>query len=352
MRIVLAYSGSLEGSAAIGWLRDQYAAEVVAVTLDLGQGRELEAVRDRALALGAQRAHVLDTREQFAQEFVLPALRADALHDGRVPMALALSRPLIARNLVDIAAIERADAVAHTGHATGAASQLDHLLGGINEALTVVTPAREWQMTEADLTAFARRSGLGSIRDDATRIEANFWGRSLRQPGSDATPGFAPRSPGACPAEPASVDITFARGVPTALNGVTLPLLELAVSLGTLATTHGVGHARSPRLVCEAPAAVLLHAAHRELVHVAADPHLQEFSSHATAAYIAMVEGARWFTPLREALDAYFTAMQTRVNGHVRLRLFKGGHSVIATELVQPQSQPAAPRIVPSRAQH
>ena len=157
MRIVLAYSGSLEGSAAIQWLARSALGEIVAVTLDLGQGRELEAIRDRALAVGAQRAHVLDTRDEFAQEYVVPALRADALHEGRVPMALALSRPLIARKVIEIAGIERADAVAHTGHATGGASQLDRLLAALAPALQVMTPARAWAVGSADLLAFARR---------------------------------------------------------------------------------------------------------------------------------------------------------------------------------------------------
>ena len=155
MRIVLAYSGSLEGSAAIPWLRERHHAELVAVTLDLGQGRALEAIRDRALALGAQRAHVLDTRDLFAREFVVPALRADALHDGRVPMALALSRPLIAQKLVEIAGIERADAVAHTGHATGGLSQLDRLLAAI-----APTPAGSDTGPRMD----AQRRGTGRVR--------------------------------------------------------------------------------------------------------------------------------------------------------------------------------------------
>jgi argininosuccinate synthase len=353
MRIVLAYSGSLEGSAAIQWLAERHSAEVVAVTLDLGQGRELEAIRDRALALGAQRAHVLDTRDLFAQEFVVPALRADALHRGQVPMALALSRPLIAQKLVEIAGIERADAVAHTGHATGGSSQLDRLLATIAPGLTVMTPAREWAFGATDLAAFARANGLGSTPDDASSVESNFWGRSLRQPAGAAASGvFVPRSPDQCPAEPAFVDIAFVRGAPAALNGVTLPLAELVASLGTLAATHGVGHARANGLVCDAPAAVLLHTAHRELTRVASTPDMEQFSVGATSTYVELVEGSRWFSPLREALDAYFLTAQARVNGHVRLRLFRGEHATISSALSQPSGGSPMLHLVPSSAQH
>jgi len=354
MRIVLAYSGSLEGSAAIQWLRDRHSAEVVAVTLDLGQGRELEVIRDRALAVGAQRAHVLDTRDEFAKEYVVPALRADAWHEGRVPMALALSRPLIARKVFEIAGIERADAVAHTGHATGGGSQLDRLLAALAPALQVVTPARTWAVGSADLLAFARANGLGTGADDSARIESNFWGRSLRQPLADAVPAsFVPRAPAMCPAEPAFVDIAFVRGVPTALNGVVLPLTELVASLGMLAATHGVGHIRNERLLCAAPAAVLLHAAHGELTRVATSPEEEQFSAAARVAYVDLIEGARWFSPLREALDAYFGVVQARVNGHVRLRLFKGDYSTITSELMQaPADTTAALRLVPLSAQH
>jgi argininosuccinate synthase len=351
MRIVLAYSGSLEGSAAIQWLRERESAEIVAMTLDLGQGRELEAIRDRALALGAQRAHVLDTRDQFAQDFVVPSIRADALHQGRVPMALALSRPLIAQKLIEIAGIERADAVAHTGRAVAGASPLDRLLAGLAPGLRVITPARQWALDAAALESFARANGLG-VPGDASQVESNFWGRSWRPTGNFPVPSwFGRKTPESCPDEPALIDIAFTRGVPTALNGVTLPLPELVVSLGMLAAAHGVGFERSEQLLCDAPSAVLLHAAHRELTRTALPAEAAQFSADASAAYAGLIEGARWFSPLREALDAFFGAMQARVNGQVRLRLFKGEHATIASELSQPAPTPLL-RLVPSSAQH
>jgi argininosuccinate synthase len=343
MRVALAYSGSLEGSAAIVWLRETQRAEVAAVTLDLGQGRELEAVRDRALALGAQRAHVLDAREEFAERYVVPALRADAMHAGRVPMALALSRPIIAEKLIEIAGIEHADAVAYTGGHSGA-SRLERLLSSLAPALTVLAPATQWTLTPEELSSFGRRHGLVSV-GGRTRDEATFWGRSRRctAPASDAEAFYATtRPPSECPDEPAIVEIAFEHGVPTALNGVTLPLLELIASLGTLASTHGVGRVELDGLLCDAPAAVLIHTAHRELTRAANAPDLERFAGAVTAEYVALVEDAGWFSPLRTALDAFVQVAQQRVSGRVRLRLLKGRHQPIGTEISQPPETPPA----------
>src|SRR5437870_13242145 len=155
-RIVLAYSGGLDTSVAIPWLREKYNAEIIAVTLDLGQGRELEDVRDRALATGAVRAHVLDVREEFARDYVLPALKADAIYEDRYPMGTALGRPLIARKLMEIAAIEQAAAIAHGCTGKG----LDIAARTLNPAIVVIAPAREWEMTRAEEIEYARKRGI------------------------------------------------------------------------------------------------------------------------------------------------------------------------------------------------
>lgn len=346
MRIVLAYAGSLEGSAAIRWLHERHDAEVVTVTLDLGQGRELEAIRDRALALGALRAHVLDARDAFAHDYVVPALRADALHEGRVPMALALSRPLIARTLVEIAGIESADAVAHTGHAVSGTSPLDRLLASLAPTLRVLTPVREWELDRGTLERFARHHGF-TAGGDAGPVEANFWGRSTR---IAAGPDAAGRTPEP-QAEPAAIVVTFSGGVPAALNGVPLPLVELTTSLGTLASRHGVGPVRAGSLSCEAAAALILHAAHRDLTSAVSGPDVQALSSVATAAYASLVEDARWFSPMREGLDAYFAAVQAPVSGHVHVRLSRGAFVITATELPPVPSGSLRP-LVPSQIQH
>ncbi len=344
MRIVLAYSGSVECSAALAWLRQERGAEVVAVTVDLGQGRELETIRDHALALGAQRAHVLDTRERFAQRYVVPALKADALHDGLAPMGLALSRPAIAERVVEIAGIERADAVAHAG-ASGT-SRLDRLLRSLAPALDVVRPVQSWSLTPDELASFARTHGL--LPTAGLESQASLWGRYVACGASEPVP--PPRSERDCPEEPAIVDIAFEAGVPTALNGVALPLLELFASVDTLAATHGVGRIELEDLVCDAPAAVLLHTAHRALTRAAATGDLEPLARPVQGAYASLVDEGRWFSPLREALDAYLAVVQQRVTGHVRLRLLKGTHTTLATHVTEPSDRrPSVAAPLPAR---
>ena len=347
-RIVLAYSGGLDTSVAIPWLAEKYGAEIVAVTLDLGQGRELEDVRDRALATGAVRAHVLDVREEFARDYVLPALKADAIYEDRYPMGTALGRPLIARKLMEIAAIEQAAAIAHgcTGKGNDQV-RLDVAARSLNPAITVLAPARDWGMTRADEIEYARARG---VRVPATvnspySVDSNLWGRSI-ECGVLEDPWTEPpeavytltKSPEECPAEAAYVEMTFERGAPTAINGVAMPLVELIASLGTIAGAHGVGRIDmvenrvvgiKSREIYEAPAAVALHAAHRELQKLVTTKDLERLSRFVSVQYADLVYNGLWFTPLREALDAYVAKVQERVSGVIRLKLFKGDCRVV-----------------------
>jgi argininosuccinate synthase len=327
-RIVLAYSGSFEASLAIRWLREQRAADVVTLTLDFGQGRELEAVQDRALATGAARAHVLDVRDEFAREYVLASLKADAVGDTGLVLARALARPLIARKLVEIAAIERAGAVAHGATtAEGGPAPLDRLIADVDPTAHIIATRREWAADRQGQLAFAAAHGLaaGPAPDRHTRVETTLWGRWIDTNGAPADATFTlTRAVADCPAEPATVDILFERGVPRAINGVAMPLVELIASLGTIAGAHGVGRTQSPGAACEAPAAVLLHDAHRQLEARVLPEDLRRFAQIASREYVDLIRGGGWFTPLREALDAFFEQIQQRANGAVRLKLFKG----------------------------
>jgi argininosuccinate synthase len=344
-RIVLAYSGSLDTSVAIPWLKEHHQTEIVAVTMDLGQGRELEAVRDRALALGALRAHVLDLRDAFVRDFVLPALKADALYDDRSPMTAALGRPLIARKLVEIAEIEHAQIVAHGGGGTGRRVAFDVLIRALNPKMKVITPARDWGMSRPEVIEYARRRGipLPPAVDSPYRSESNLWGRSIECSAIEDEPPeeiyTLTKSARECPDEPAYVEIAFERGVPAAINSVAMPMIELIACLGTIASAHGVGRidvvehrvgSSKLREVGEAPAAVLLHAAHRELRKVSAPRELERFSRTVSAEYADLIYGGLWFSPLRAALDAFVESVQERVTGVVRLKLFKGAYSIVA----------------------
>ena len=348
MRIALAYSGDLKGSAAIQWLRDAHGADVVAVMVDLGQGTELHATRERALALGARRAHVIDARERFAASFILPALRADACHETGVPMAEALSRPLIAQILVEIAAIERADAVAHTSISAGPApyrSRLDALLDSLRGVPPVLAPHREWTLTPEALASFARTHGLSATSD--TRSDVNLWGATSPLAATSGSLAATARHTPAPPSECAHVDITFERGVPVAVNGVTMPMLEIVTSLATFGTMYGVGSTTAESIESQAPAAVLLHLAHRELVRALSAQDVQRFSAEATRAYVTLVEHSAWFSTLRQALDEYFTATHVELSGRVRLHLHRGSASLVAVEALsaaKTKNQPSPSR--------
>jgi argininosuccinate synthase len=325
-RIVLAYSGRLDTSIAIPWLKEHYDAEIVTVTMDLGQERELESVRDRALAIGAMRAHVLDLREPFAHDFVLPALKADALFDDRSPMTAALARPLIAQKLVEIAEIEHAHVVAHGGSGTGRRAAFDALIRALGPKLKVLAPVREWEMGRAEVAAYARAHGI-ALPDDLDspyRSELNLWGRSIEcstldeEPPEDVYRLTKPAKD--CPDEPAYVEIQFERGAPAAVNNVAMPLLELIAALNIIASTHGVGRIDAvehriggTRLqeIGEAPAAVLLHAAHRELRRITAPRELERFCRTVSGEYADIIYSGLWFSPLRKALNAFVSAPVT-----------------------------------------
>lgn len=348
-RIVLAYSGRLGTSVAIPWLKERYDAEVVAVTMDLGQGRELEAVRDRALAIGAMRAHVLDAREAFAHDFVLPALKADALFDDRSPMTAALARPLIAQKLVEIAEIEHAHVVAHGGSGTQRRAAFDALVRALNPKLKIIAPARDWGMGRAEVAAYARAHGvpLPANVNSPYRSESNLWGRSIECSTLDDEPPeeiYTLTKPAQeCPDEPAYVEIQFEHGAPAAVNNVAMPLIELISCLNIIASTHGVGRidvvehrVGGTRLmeIGEAPAAVLLHAAHRELRRITVPRELERFCRTVSGEYADIIYGGSWFSPLRKALNGFVESVQERLSSTVRLKLFKGAYTIVARNAV------------------
>src|SRR3972149_5528551 len=251
MRIVLGYSGGLDTSVAIRWLAETYGAEVIAVTLDLGQGRELADVRERALAIGAVRAHVIDAREEFVRGYILPALAAGALYEDRYPMATALARPLIARRLVEIARMEGADAIAPGCRGKGNDQvRLDVSARALDQSIRVIAPARIWDMTHRQTIEYPRARAIQAPVALALpySTDANLWGRSVEcgvledawgEPPDD---GFTlTRAPRDCPDEAAYLEIAFDGGIPTGANGIDMPVLELIESLDTIAGAHGVG---------------------------------------------------------------------------------------------------------------
>ena len=347
MKIVLAYSGGLRSSVAIPWLVERGDADVIAVTVDLGQSADLVEVRDRAMTSGAIRSHVLDAREEFGRDFVMPTLKADALSEGRYPMATAIGRPLIAKKLVEIARLENATVVAH-GCSGRDRVRLATPLRALDPALTELAFVDEWGLTDAVIATYADRLGISSAGLTSARVDDNLWGRTIGRRGDDAA-DEAPetlfkltRPLAHTPAQPGTVAISFERGVPTGINHVTMPLVELIESLSTIAGEHGCGRlervknrldgSRS-RAVYEVPAAVVLHLAHSELERFVSSDPVDRFLRTLSDTYADAIDRGAWFGRLRTALDAAAEAMQPGVTGKVRMRLFKGDCRVVGRSL-------------------
>jgi argininosuccinate synthase len=315
-RIVLAYSGGLETSIAIPWLAAGHGAEVIAVTVDLGQGKEvLEEIRDRALATGALRAHVVDARDAFARDYILRALKAGILGDLS-PVAASLAHPLIAQKTVELANIEQATIVAH-GDPAGSASALDQTIRALDLTMTVLAPAGEWGMTLDQQLDYARERNV--------TLPVEFSGLGDR--------ASAPRAVVAKSSEPASVDIVFERGAPVGVNGVTMPLLDLLGSLGIIAGAHGVTSLEA------------LHRSH-DALEKAAIAKRGKFSSPRIAdLYLRVLRGGNWFTPARQALDVEADAVQQQVSGVVRLTLFERDCAVNNVEVASSPGTIALARV-------
>jgi argininosuccinate synthase len=346
----LAYSGSLETSAAIPWLAEKYRTEVVAATLDFGQGVQMDDVRERALVMGAARAHVFDVREEFARDYLLPALQAGAMDDGRLPLATALSRPLIAKHLVTVARIEGANAVAH-----GATDERDHArleaaVRAIDPSIRVIAATRLWKMSQADQIECVRQRGLGvpAPADPSFEAETTLWGRWVSGPAVEDT--WQPPSedvylltkPAAdAPDTPAFVEFEFNRGLPVAINGIEMAPIELLQCLETIAGSHGVGRfdlfegksgGAKTRRVCEAPAAWPLFIAYQSLLRFR---HAGR-SHRDTARPRKEVRGSRRrrrVAVARARADRCVRGeLQERLTGSVRLRFFKGACDVVGVK--------------------
>jgi argininosuccinate synthase len=301
-RVVLACSGGLDSSVAIRWLAERHGAEVVAATLDLGQGKDvLEEIRDRALAIGALRAHVVDVRDAYVRDHLVRGLKAGILCCGGASMAGPLAWPLIAQTLVEVARIEQAGAVAH-GDRAGHDAAIEKTVRAVDSTLEVLAPAGEWHMTDAELVAYA---GERHVLLPAPMI-GGIAQKSARLPG-----------------EPAFVELGFDRGVPIAINGVVMNVPDLIASLDILAGAHGAAGG----------ALAALHMAHAALQETAIAPEGRRFSTRVADEYVRELRGGGWFSPLRRALDAYVDAIEHDVRGVARLQLFEGECTIASCRL-------------------
>ena len=347
-KVVLAYSGGLDTSVSIPWLREKKGADVVALTVNVGQPGDLERIRSKAEASGASKAYVVDARQEFADEFIAPALRANALYEGIYPLSTALARPLIGRHLVEVARREGASYVAHgcTGKGNDQV-RFDLSTTSLAPDLEVIAPAREWKMTREEEVTYAHSHGIPvpSGPKSPYSTDENLWGRSV-ECGILEDPAVEPpeevygwtQSPQSAPDTPTYVNVSFERGLPIAVDGRRAPFHELIVQLNGTAGAAGVGridHLESrvvgikSREVYECPAATVLIGAHQALEALTLPRDLLDFKRTVEQRYAQMVYDGFWFSPLRNALDAFVTSTQERVTGEVALKLYKGSARVV-----------------------
>ncbi len=346
-KLVLAYSGGLDTSVAIRWLKDQ-GYEVVALTIDLGEKKDLDAVQERALKVGAAAAYVVDGKVPFLRDFVWPSLQAGAVYEKEYPLATALGRPLIAALLVQIARREGAQGIAHgcTGKGNDQV-RFDVTTAALAPELRVVAPVREWGMNREDEIEYAREHDIevpASVESPYS-VDENLWGRSIEagiledpweEPPSDVFEWTS--APERCPERPTYVEIGFQEGLPVTLDGAPVKAVELVERLNQVGGANGVGridHLENrligikSREVYEAPAAVLLLQAHQALEDLTLPKDVARFKEQVAAQWGQLVYDGLWFSPLREALQAFVVHTQRHVTGEVRLKLYRGSSLVV-----------------------
>ncbi len=350
-KVVLAYSGGLDTSVAIRWLQEKYDMEVIAVTVDVGSERDLPKIREKALAIGASKALVVDARDLFVKYFIFPALQAGAIYEGAYPLATALARPLISKIMVDVAREEGAAAIAHGSTGKGNDQvRFDVSVAALAPDLRIIAPVREWRMTRDEEIEYAHKHGIPIPITAASpySIDVNLWGRSV-ETGILEDPWVEPPEdaylwtvdPRRAPDEPAYVELEFERGVPVAMNGQAMDGVELIGRLNDLAGQHGVGRIDTienrlvgikSREVYEAPAGVTLHTAHQELEKMTLTKEQSRFKAKVAAEFADMVYNGLWFSALHQDLAAYIASSQRHVSGTIRVKLLKGIAKVVGRQ--------------------
>ncbi len=344
---MLAYSGGLDTSVIIKWLQEKYTAEIITVTVNVGQTENLKEVEDKANNLGVLKHYSIDAKDEFAKEYVFPAIKANALYEGKYPISTTLSRPLIVKKMVEIAEKEGAAALAHgcTGKGNDQV-RFDISIGALAPDLKIIAPVREWNMTRAEEIEYAKANDIPvSTAAKKYSIDQNIWGRSIEcgvledashEPPEDAFEWTV--SPEKAPDTPEYITITFEAGAPVALNKEALAPLALIETLNATAGKHGVGRIDhiedrmvgiKSREIYECPAATVLLEAHKDLEKMVLTRHEVMFKQQIDAQWTFLAYAGLWMDPLMEDLDAFINKSQEKVTGDVRVKIYKGNAQII-----------------------
>ena len=348
-KVILAYSGGLDTSVAITWLKKDY--DVIAVCMDVGEGKDLDFIHDKALKVGALESYVLDVKDEFAENYVLPALQAHAMYEQKYPLVSALSRPIISKKLVEIAHKTGATTIAHgcTGKGNDQV-RFEVAIAALDPSLKVIAPVREWKWSREEEITYAKENGVPvpADLDNPYSVDQNLWGRAnecgiLENPWNQAPEDAFGITNAAeeAPATPEYVDITFKEGVPVALDGKEMKLADLIQALNAQAGKHGVGridHVENrlvgikSREIYECPGAVTLLAAHKEIEDITLVREVSHFKPILENELSNLIYNALWFSPATKAIIAYIKETQKVVNGTAKVKLYKGSAVVVARQ--------------------
>ena len=348
-KVVLAYSGGLDTSVAIKWLKENYCEEVIAVAVDVGQNSDLEYVKEKALKIGASKSYVIDAKEEFAKEYVLLGLQAGAVYESNYPLATAYSRPLISKIMVEIAEKEQAEAIVHgcTGKGNDQV-RFEVSIAALNPNLQVIAPAREWGFTREEEIEYAKKYNIPVPVDvnNPYSVDQNLWGRST-ECGVLEDPWVEPPEEGVydwtvsqekAPDEPTYLEIYFEKGVPQSINGEKMSLVNLILSLNKIGGENGVGRVDmvenrlvgiKSREIYECPGATILLKAYQSLEGLVYPRELSHFKQVVSQKYSELTYYGLWFSALKEALDGFVKVIKDKVTGTIKIKLFKGNCVIV-----------------------
>jgi argininosuccinate synthase len=348
-KVVLAYSGGVDTSVCIPYLKQEWGVEeVITLAADLGQGDELEPIREKALKSGASESLVVDVKDSFVKDYAFAAIQANALYENRYPLGTALARPLIAKILVEVAEKYGADAIAHgcTGKGNDQV-RFDVSCTALNPNLKILAPAREWGMSREETIAYGEKFGIPAPvkKSSPYSIDKNLLGRSI-EAGVLEDPKFEPpeeiyemtKAIVDTPNEPEYLEIGFTKGIPTTINGISKAPVQLIQELNQIVGNHGIGRIDmienrlvgiKSREIYESPAMVVLIHAHRDLESLTLTADVSQYKRGIEETYTKLVYNGLWYSPLKAALDAFVQQTQERVSGVVRIKLFKGNATIV-----------------------